>query len=88
MWLADADIPPAPVITESLVSRIKSGAPFGYTMPTDGLKAAVAYHIASFSPRKFFPKKEFHNPPLFSQLFFLPGVKHGLVASCGLNAPG
>ncbi len=88
MWVADADIPTAPVITESLICRIKSGAPFGYTMATDGIKAAVASHIASFSPLDLIPKKELPCPPLQSQLYFLPGVKQGLVISCGINEPG
>ncbi len=88
MWVADADVTTAPVITESLICRIKSGVPFGYTRPTDGIKAAVASHIASFSPPNFIPKKELPYPPFHSQLYFLPGVNQGLVASCGTNEPG
>ncbi len=88
MWIADADVPPAPVITESLICRTKSGAPFGYTRATDGVRAAVVSHIASFSPPDFIPKKELAYPPRPSQLFFLPGLIQGLIFSCGINEPG
>ncbi len=88
MWVADADVPPAPAITESLICRTKSGTPFGYTRATDEVRAAVASHIASFGPPNFIPKKGLAYPPRNFQIYFLPGLIQGLVFSCGINEPG